>query len=432
MALWLSLIAIIVSIVLGYMLKINTGIIAMAFAFLLGVLMLDMKVSAIISLFPIAIVFYLLSISLFFYYPTANGTMALLGEKLLYRLNGNAKLVPWAIVLVGAIVAFCGAGASTPAIIGPVAFAMAAQAGVHPMITCAALISSALIGADNPFNGYGGTISMGLIESAGYPSETALSMQFYMWGYSTIKCLVVILVAYIIFKGYKAERVVMQKPADYTPQQKKTITIVIVSLVLMVVPTMLNTFIPGVQILAQLSKLLQPQSVMIFGAVTCVILKLGDEKDCIRKLPMNSIVMISGVAMLVGVAEKAGMVDAVSNLLAQHVPTILVPAVMGLLAAFLSFFSSGMSVVCPLIYPLVPGLAASLGINPLAMFTVVNLCANTSNFSPFSTAGAMCIAGCPDEEQKNALFNPLLIAGCLFPFVPVILQLIGIFNINPF
>ena len=114
MALWLCLIAIVVSIFVGWKFKFNTGIIALAFAFIIGICVMGMKASQIIAFWPTTIVFYLLSIALFFNYATENGTMNVLGQKLLYAMGGNAKLVPFAIAIVSAIVGGLGAGASTP------------------------------------------------------------------------------------------------------------------------------------------------------------------------------------------------------------------------------------------------------------------------------------------------------------------------------
>ena len=93
MVLTLCILAIIVSIAIGWKFKFNTGIIAMGFAFLLGFFGLGMKINDIIAFWPTTIVFYLLSISLFFTYATQNGTMDVLGRKMLYALGGNAKLI---------------------------------------------------------------------------------------------------------------------------------------------------------------------------------------------------------------------------------------------------------------------------------------------------------------------------------------------------
>ena len=135
----LCLLAIVASIVIGYKFKFNTGVIALAFAFIIGNLVMGLKVNDIVAFWPTTIVFYLLSIALFFNYATENGTMDVLGKKLLYAMGGNAKLIPLAIAAVSAIVGGLGAGASTPAIVGPFCFVMALSAGCDPVLTAVAI-----------------------------------------------------------------------------------------------------------------------------------------------------------------------------------------------------------------------------------------------------------------------------------------------------
>ena len=145
------------------------------------------------------------------------------------------------------------------------------------------------------------------------------------------------------------------------------------------------------------------QSVMVFAAILSVFLKLGDEREVIRKIPMNTLILIAGMSMLLGVAKDAGMTDAIANIMSNSIPKALVPASLVGFAAFLSFFSSGTGVVCPLLYPMVEGLAANLGLNPVMLFSCIFIGAMSSSVSPFSTGGAMTIAGCPDMKVKDQL-----------------------------
>lgn len=428
MALWLCLIGIIVSIVLGWKFKFNTGILAIAFAFIIGIFAMNLKVANIINFWPTNIVFFLIAIALFFTYATSNGTMDILGKKLLYAMNGNAKLIPWVIALVCGIVAFLGAGASTPAIVGPVAFTIGLAAGLHPILIAVTVGSATLIGGDNPINGFGGVISRSLIEKAGF-GEKSFDMALYVWINSAIKQIIVMALVYIIFKAYKAKRVEVSKPESFNPIQKKTVILIILAFIAMVVPTILNTWFKGVPVFKVLAEFCQPQSIMIIAAVLAMALKLGDEKDVIRKLPMGSILMIAGVAILIGVAKEAKLIDAMSNFLAQQIPAFWIPAMLVLFSAFLSFFSSGTSVVCPLMYPLVPGLAASLGLNPIMLFSCIFIGAMSSALSPFSTGGAMVLAGCPDPKVKEQLTNWMIpVSAVAIPILVMILATFGVFS----
>lgn len=432
MALFLCIAAIIISIMVGWKFKLNTGIIAMGFAFAIGICVMGMKAGDIIKFWPTTIVFYLLSIALFFNYATENGTMNVLGQKLLYAMGGNAKLVPFAIAAVSAIVGGLGAGASTPAIVGPFAFVMAATAGVNPVLTAVAISFGNLVGSNNPYNGYGGSISKNLIMDNGVDEALTMDWSLKIWFNCCIITIIVIVLFYIFLKGHKAEKVAMdKKPPEFDPVQKKTVIILVGAFLLMVVPPILSTWIKGVDFLKTLNQLCQPQVIMMLGALLCAVLKLGNEKTVIRKIPISTIVMIVGVYSLIQVAAAAGLVDFISGVLSSSIPRFLVPAAIVLFAAFLSFFSSSTSTVMPLMYPMVPALAASLSLNPIALYTCIFFGGLATACSPFSTGGAVCIAANPYEDQKELLSNKMIIAALVIPVITLIAALVGLFNIFP-
>lgn len=429
MALWISIIALVLAIFVGWKFKFNTGIISMALAFIIGVFVLKLKVADIINFWPTTIVFYLLSIALFFTYGTENGTMDMLGKKLLYILGGNSKLIPFAIAIVCAIVGGLGAGASTPAIVGPFAFAMANSAGIHPVITCMSIAFGNLIGSNNPYNGYGGVISYNLIVKNGVTADAAMALSQKLWLNMTIIAVVIIVIFYFLYKGYKTTKITIQKPPAFTKIQRTTFTIIIIAFILMVVPSILATWIKSNKMIALIAAFCQPQTVMILGAVVCAFLRLAPEKDVIKKIPISTIVMIVGVYMLIQVATKAGLINAVSGALTNSIPKFLVPAAIVLFAAFLSFFSSSTSTVMPLMYPLVPGLVSTLGLSPVVLYSCIFFGGLSTAVSPFSTGGALTIASCADNEVREALPNKMIVAALIAPAITIIWALLGLFGL---
>lgn len=426
---WLCIIAIVISIVVGWKFKMNTGIIAMVFAFVIGICFMDMSASTIISYWPTTIVFYLISISLFFSYANDNGTMDVLGHKIMYALNGNAKLVPLIIFLVCAIVGGLGAGASTPAIVGPFLYLIGLSANVNPALIAICICYGNSTGSNNIYTGYGGLISKSLIESAGYEGSTVTTIGNLVWVNSCIAFILTTVVFYFIYKGFKAQRISVEKPEDFNPIQRKTMTVILVAFAFMIVPALLNTWIDNAFI-AKLATFCQPQVIMFIGSLVCSVLKLGDEKKVIRSIPMSTIVMIMGVYSLICVATEAGLVDWMSSLLSGSIPKFLVPAFLILFAAFLSFFSSCTSTVMPLMYPLVPGLAASLGLNPVMLFSCIFIGGLSTACSPFSTGGAITIAACADKDVKeNILPNRMIVVAVVMPLILAVVATFGLFNI---
>lgn len=62
----LVIIGIAVSIAASYILKLNPGVVALAFAYLIGCFGLDMSVRELVSYWPTSIVFRLMSLTMFF------------------------------------------------------------------------------------------------------------------------------------------------------------------------------------------------------------------------------------------------------------------------------------------------------------------------------------------------------------------------------
>ena len=143
---------------------------------------------------------------------------------------------------------------------------------------------------------------------------------------------------------------------------------------------------------------------------------------------MNTILLISGMSMLLAVAKEAGMVEAISAVMMRGVPKSLVPASLVGFSAFLSFFSSGTGVVCPLLYPMVPHLAQQMGLNPIMLFSCIFVGAMSSSVSPFSTGGAMTIAGCPYRNVKDQLTNWMIPVAILIPVACAVLASVGAFG----
>ncbi len=282
------------------------------------------------------------------------------------------------------------------------------------------------MGSNNPYNGYGGTISKNLIIANGIDEATTMDWSLKIWFNCCLITIIVIVIFYFALKGHKASKVSMgQKPPEFNPVQKKTVVLLLLAFFLMVVPPILNTWIPGVPVLSTLNQICQPQVIMMLGAIACAVLKLGDEKTVIRKIPISTIV---GVYSLIQVAAAAGLVEFISGVLAESIPAFFVPAAVIFFAAFLSFFSSSTSTVMPLMYPMVPALASSLALNPIMLYTCIFFGGLATACSPFSTGGAVCIAANPYEDQKEVLSNKMIIVALIVPVITIVAATVGLFS----
>ena len=72
---WIVVGAIILAIALGYKTRINIGLFAIAFAYLIGCFAMGMSPKEVINLWPLKIFFIIFSASLFYSFAIINGTL---------------------------------------------------------------------------------------------------------------------------------------------------------------------------------------------------------------------------------------------------------------------------------------------------------------------------------------------------------------------
>ena len=89
--------AIAVAIALGYKTKINTGFFAIAFAYLIGCFGMSLKTKAIISMWPISVMFVIFAVSIFYNFALVNGTLEKMSKYLLYSCRKFPGLLPFAL-----------------------------------------------------------------------------------------------------------------------------------------------------------------------------------------------------------------------------------------------------------------------------------------------------------------------------------------------
>ena len=102
--------AIVASIVIGYKTKINTGLVAIIFAYLIGCLGLGLAPKDIIGMWPTSTMFQIMTITLFYGIGNINGTLEKTARYLLYYMRNYKKLLPFILFLIAVLIGALGAG----------------------------------------------------------------------------------------------------------------------------------------------------------------------------------------------------------------------------------------------------------------------------------------------------------------------------------
>lgn len=129
-----SLLALAVAIVAGFLLKINVGIVSIALAYLIG-LLYGIPAKQIISGFSSSMALTMIGVLYLFGIISNNGTLEVLAKKITKVAEKQKFLLYVAMFAIGAILSGVGPGAiPTLAIVPVLAIPVALKAGINPIL----------------------------------------------------------------------------------------------------------------------------------------------------------------------------------------------------------------------------------------------------------------------------------------------------------
>ena len=420
-----------IAVILGYKTKINTGLFCFAFAYIIGCFALGLKPKELIAFWPTSTMFVILSVSLFYNFAAINGTLEKLSSYLLYACRKFPGMLPFALFFVAVILSVMGAAYFTVlAFLAPITLLICEEAKMDKLTGAVAINCGALAGGNFPTAALG-VVFRGLIDSSyeADPSLTALdsfSSEMKIFGLAIVFSLILIVIFRFAFKENRniGKGITFTKPEAFDQKQKTTLILMLLMMAIVLIFPLLKMILPGNEFIKTVSGKVDVGLVAMCFTVIALLLKLAPQKEVIAKVPWNTIIMIAGAGMLIAVAVQAGTIDAMSAWIGSNVPTALVPIAFSLVAAFMSFFSSTTGVVAPALFPLIPALAVSTGLNPATLFACTILGAQSSAISPFSSGGSLILGSCGKEEDRNMLFNRLL-----FVAVPISVLTCAVYNL---
>lgn len=306
--------ALVVSIVVGSVKKVNIGILSLIFAYIIGCVLMGKPASTVTTLFPVKIMMYILTVAYFYGFAIMNGTMQALGDRIIYLFRNHAALLPWGIFLGAVIVGAAGGGGQMAVIVmAPIAFSLAKKANFHPLLAFMATVTGAPLGGTT-FWSIGGVATKSIAESSGIDADVASRLVSQQSVTLAICQISFMLIMYFILKGHKVKNVVIDKPAPMEKNQKLTLGLIVGSVALIVLPSLINILFPNPVLRYLTSYVFEIQLLSLIGGMICTFLKLGDGRLVIKEMiPWNMILVICGVGTLIGVASNYGVVQMVAE-----------------------------------------------------------------------------------------------------------------------
>ncbi len=316
------------------------------------------------------------------------------------------------------------------AVLMPIIISICLSTNMNPLFGSLMVNIGSYLGSQVPW-GQGANIQRGVLEAGIHAGE----IDSILWN-GFITCALFALVSgvltFVLYKGWRAhvdnvDFITMPEPMNAA--QKKTFALILILIVLMVIPSLMGVL--GVAPMKALSSKLDISLVCITLAMVAALLNLADAKTVVNKhIPWNTLMMLAGVSMLVGVATEGGAVDLIGSWIGGNVPQAMIVPMFVLLAGFMSVFAAGASVVAPTLFALVPALAASAPtLNYHAVYAGIAIGANASAVSPFSGGGSLTLANIKQDEIREKMFLPLIIAAAVLVLVATVLGVTGLYGL---
>lgn len=409
----ISLVVLIAVIAVGFVLKKNCGLIAILAAAILGACV-GKTDSDIIKGFSSSTFIMLLGVSLLCTIATSNGTLELAAKKFLQLAGGHVAVAPVIMYLIGYIIAAIGPGC-VPAlgIAAALSLPLGRSTGYNAVMLAAIGQIGSMADRFSPITPESVLIYNLASEQGitGYQTNTLI--------YATITTIVLSVVIFLVFKGYKVKKPVSTEKEILPAFNSKQI-ITMAGFLAMIVGCAFFERNVG----------------LISFAVSVVLLLLNaaDEKTAIKNVPWSTLLMVTGIGMLMSIVSDVGGVELMSNGLASVMTPATAVGIQGLSAGILSWFSSAIGVVWPTMVPTVGSIAAQVGVKPDGLITIMCLTASFAGFSPASTGGSLILAANATDpeftkEKENKLFIQLFGLSALLLGLTVLAGFLGVYNI---
>lgn len=388
-----SLLVLVGAIAFGFIRKVNVGILSLGLALIVGKA-IGMSDKAIYGGWGTNLFIILLGTTFLFGILQANGTLDLLARKIVAAAGRQARMIPWALFFMGAVISAVGPGvvpsfAMVAMFAVPLAKAMDLDLGHTLCLTTVGQFGS-LAGSLTPLAA-SGIVATNLATEIGI-DNLALPMNISIIVVSTIGGLI----SYFALGGFKIKGENPYKLSDLPKFEGKQM-LSLLGIIAMVVIVLITKYQIG----------------LIAFAISVVLIICGaaTDKEALKFVPWNTLILVSGVGVLMNVVITAGGIELLTNAISSVMSPASALGIFACICGCMSWFSSTSGVVMPTLIPTIPGIIANLGSDNIpAVAFVCALCvgASMAGLSPASSGGAAVMAALSnnglDGEEANKTF----------------------------
>ena len=413
----LSLVVLCITLIIAFTFKLNSGVVAIAVSLIFS-LAAGIDGKFLISSFNSSLFITLLGVMYLFSIAQENKTLELLAKKIFALCKGKVKLLPIVIFFTAAIISAIGPGLiSATALMSVLVVALAEEMKVPTIRLAPFGLLGAFSGGLSPITPTGIVAINVAGESGIIGVGTSVALKMF------ITCaLYAIILYFFVFQWHREKNLALLAKENSN------------EIVLRFSAKQIATLV-GILAVAAITAIFNINVGMISFVVAVILLLFhaADEGAVMKSIPWGTLVMITGVGILISLVTELGGIDLLSNTLKKLTGQKTVTAIMTLLSGIMSWVSSASGVVMPTLIPTAPDIAASMpGTSALELVNGISIGANIAALSPLSTCGALMLAAYSsssqaDAKSKNQMFVRLFLLSACGVALAGILALIGLY-----
>lgn len=421
--------------VVGTWSSVNLGALALVGAFVVGIDFAGEDLETVLSGFPVDMFLVLFGVTYLFAVAASNGTVDWLVERCSRAVRGNRLLLPLVVFVVSVVpTAFGALGPAIVALLAPVAMRVARQNRLSPQLAGLLVVHGTTAGGFSPLN-LGGVIVNGTLAREGIETRP-LELFAASFAYNLVLGVVLVLILEIrrsrtasplpvpesvaaasvsdalvpavpgaaslvatgsgaAGSGAAGSATSAEQPAaspipedEAVPGQqldpKKTATIV----AFVAVAGCALGFGLDIGVLAVVAAVLLQLAFPVSGA------------PVLSKVSWDVILLICGLLTFVTTLQRIGAVDMLGQAIVGLDSPLLAALLTLALAALVSALASTLGTIGAIV-PLSLPLLATGDVTAVGFAIALAICASVVDASPFSTNGALVIAGAPSALQRQ-------------------------------
>jgi Na+/H+ antiporter NhaD/arsenite permease-like protein len=400
--------------------NIHMGALALVAALIVGVLIVGESFDDVLAGFPVDALLILLGITFLFGIAREVGVIDWLVDRSVRLIGDRVALIPWAMFIIGTLVACLGTSHAAFTIV-PIAMSLAAKHRIHSTMM-AIVMSSAIVGGALAPTSINGITVMTVAQTAGIPYNPAL-----MFGLSVGINTIVVLVAFFMFGGRELiSRGRTARAASLAAATSGSLstggsarggtallaktelkpltgfqTVVLVSIPLLVI---------GFFAITLLEVDLNLGAVALTLAVVLSFIKPDVGRKAMTRVDWSTILLLGGIITYVGVLTRLGAIDQLGEAARSVSEPLLAAFVICVIAGLVSAFASTIGILGALIPLAVPLLVPGGGLEMTGFIFALAISASLVDCAPFGTTGATIVAS-GVEEDRPRLYRHLMTWG---------------------